>query len=106
VKIAMRDKVSDLLPRISALAGTLAALLVLFFAVVRPWYLSWRADEPLQRAALPGPRRQGFDVHLTKPVDRRLIRLRLITLVRRLAQYRLVTSMGATLHLRSPRRVL
>jgi hypothetical protein len=40
--------------RAGALAGILAGLLWGFFAVVRPWYLSWGADAALARAYLPG----------------------------------------------------
>ena len=40
--------------RAGALTGALAALLVGFFVVVRPWYRSWGADDATTRAYLPG----------------------------------------------------
>ena len=40
--------------RAGALAGALTALLLGFFALVRPWYSSWGADAALGRAYLPG----------------------------------------------------
>ena len=40
--------------RAGVLTGALAALLVGFFIVLRPWYLSWGADARISRAYLPG----------------------------------------------------
>lgn len=40
--------------RAGALTGALAALLVEFFVVVRPWYRSWGADDATTHAYLPG----------------------------------------------------
>lgn len=42
------------LVRVGALAAALAALLLAFFLVARPWYLSWGADRALREARLPG----------------------------------------------------
>jgi hypothetical protein len=40
--------------RAGTLVGCLLALLIGFFGLVRPWYLSWGASEALQHATLPG----------------------------------------------------
>lgn len=45
---------TGILPRLLALAGALALLLVGFFLLVRPWYLRWGATEAELRTPLPG----------------------------------------------------
>jgi hypothetical protein len=40
--------------RLGALATALAGLLLAFFLIARPWYLSWGADRALRDAQLPG----------------------------------------------------
>jgi hypothetical protein len=40
--------------RAGALAASVAALLLAFFFLARPWYSSWGADQELQNAPLPG----------------------------------------------------
>jgi hypothetical protein len=40
--------------RLGALAAASAGLLLAFFLVARPWYLSWGADRALREAQLPG----------------------------------------------------
>lgn len=44
----------EIVPRLLALAGSLAMVVLVFFVFVRPWYLEWGATDAEARAPLPG----------------------------------------------------
>lgn len=52
--MTMRNELRGALSRFGAFSATLAGLMIVFFALIRPWYRSWGTNAALRRAELPG----------------------------------------------------